>query len=162
MVIMKNKSAIIFAALLSALLTTAAYAGKLDEVRGEADQYYTSQEYNKAYKVYFKLARIGDHYAQDRIATMYAEGHGKRVDLQKAYAWEALAAEGGDQSFVQKSKQYLEQAHDKAAAEKEVEKLKKKYGKVALEKKAQRRETRKASHAMGGCTGRRLGCSDTK
>lgn len=159
---MKTRLAIIFAALLCAFMFATAYAGQLQDYRSEADQYYTAQEYKNAYRVYYKLAKIGDHYSQDRIATMHANGEGKRVDFEEAYAWSALAAEGGDEALKKKSRQYLDQARDKAAAEREAEKLKKKYGRVALEKRAAKRENLRANHEMGGCTGRRLGCSDTR
>lgn len=155
------KSGIVLAGtiILLVLQSSALYAGKLQEYRSEADQYYTTQDFKKAYKVYYKLAKIGDHYSQDRLATMYANGEGKTADIEEAYAWAVLAAEGGDEALVKKSQDYLAQASDKAGAEKEAEKLKKKYGRVALEKKAMKRENMKASHEMGGCTGRRLGCS---
>ena len=158
---MNTKSILLIATLCCALLSATAFASKLTEYRSEADQYYTTQDYKKAYRVYYKLARIGDHYSQDRIAAMYANGHGKKLDLEEAYAWSVLAAEGGNEDFAKKSEEYLAQADDKAAAEREAEKLKKKYGRVALQKKAEKREALRANHEMGGCTGRRLGCSDT-
>jgi TPR repeat protein len=158
---MNTKSIIFIATLCCALFSSAAYAGKLQEYRSEADQYYTKQDYKKAYRVYYKLAKIGDHYSQDRIATMYANGHGKKLDMEEAYAWSVLAAEGGNEDFAKKSEKYLAQADDKVGAEKEAEKLKKKYGRAALQKKAEKRDALRANHEMGGCTGRRLGCSDT-
>lgn len=133
------------------------YAGKLlQQYRGEADQYYQTQDYKKAYKSYFKLAKIGDHYSQDRIASMYANGEGKKTDLAEAYAWAALAAEDGDEELVAKRDELLQQADDKSKAQKEAEKLKKKYGKLALEKKAAKRE--KFTEG-GACTNSRIGCS---
>lgn len=144
-----------------ALQSSALYAGKLQEFRGEADQYYQAHDYKKAYKTYFKLAKIGDHYSQGRIATMYANGEGKKSDIAEAYAWAVLAAEGGDEAAVARRDELLAQASDKTKAQKEAEKLKKKYGQAALEKKAEKREAMRANHEMGGCTGSRLGCSDT-
>mgnify|MGYP001820269636 FL=1 len=141
------------------LQSSTLYAGKLQEYRGEADQYYQKQDYKKAYKTYFKLAKIGDQYSQGRIATMYANGEGKKTDIAEAYAWAVLAAEGGDEAAAIKRDELLAQASDKTKAEKEAEKLKKKYGKDALAKKAEKRDKMRAAHEMGGCTGRRLGCS---
>ena len=143
-----------------AFQSSALYAGKLQEYRGEADQYYQAHDYKKAYKTYFKLAKIGDHYSQGRIATMYANGEGKKPDTAEAYAWAVLAAENGDEQAVIRRDELLAQANDKVKAQKEAEKLVKKYGRVALEKKAQKRENMRSAHEMGGCTGRRLGCSD--
>lgn len=156
---MKFSLVTLCAVLLFAIHSSALYAGKLQEYRGEADQYYQAQDYRKAYKTYFKLAKIGDHYSQGQISTMYANGEGKRLDLAEAYAWAVLAAEGGDEGAVNKRDELLDQVSDKARARKAAEKLKKKYGKAALEKKAQKRDNMKAAHEMGGCTGRRLGCS---
>jgi len=147
--------ALLFVSLQSSTL----YAGKLQDYRGEADQYYQTQDYKKAYKTYFKLAKIGDHYSQGRIATMYANGEGKKPDIAEAYAWAALAAEGDDEAAAIKRDELLAQASDKNKAQKEAEKLKKRYGKDALARKAAKREKMKAAREMGGCTGPRLGCS---
>jgi len=145
------------AVLFFTLLSSSSYAGKLlQEYRGQADQYHHAQDYKKAYKAYFKLAKIGDHYSQDRIASMCANGEGKRADLAEAYAWATLAAEGGDEELVAKRDELLEQASNKTRAQKKAEKLKKKYGKLALEKKAAKREELTEG---GACTNSRIGCS---
>jgi TPR repeat protein len=125
----------------------------------EADQYYLKHDFKKAYKMYYKLAKSGDHYSQERLSHMFANGEGKSTDLTEAYAWSVLAAEGGMDDSLEKSESLLQQTTDKESAEKRAAKLKKKYGEVALRKKAEKMERIKASHKMGGCTGSRVGCS---
>lgn len=144
------------AMLFLSLLSFSLHAGKLQEYRGEADQYHQAQDYKKAYKIYFKLAKIGDHYSQDKISSMYLNGEGKKPDLATAYAWAVLAAEGGKEEMAIKRDELLEQASDKPKAQKTAEKLKKKYGKLALEKKAAKREEMTGG---GACTNSRIGCS---
>ena len=134
-------------------------AKDMQEYRGEADQYYEEHNYTKAYKIYFKLAKKGDHRSQDQLAVMYARGEGKEVDLGEAYAWSILAAEGGDEMLSMQSDELLLQASDKAKAEKRAAKLMKKYGEEARLEKAEKKEARRRSHERGGCTGSKTGCS---
>ena len=145
--------------LITALVSPAVLAGEVKEYRAEAAQYYEQNNYKKAYKIYFKLAKIGDHYSQNKISQMYVDGKGKKVDLTEAYAWCVLAAESGVKGIVAKSDRLLQQTEDQAAAEKRASKLLQKYGKDALLAKAERRETMKYNHKSGGCTGSKLGCS---
>jgi TPR repeat protein len=109
--------------------------------------------------MYYKLAKAGDHYSQDRVSQMCVKGEGQTVDLTKAYAWSVLAAESGSQDLLDHSASLLEKNSDKAAAEKSAEKLKKKYGEVALEKKAAYRARTEEGKSSGTCTGSRLRCS---
>jgi TPR repeat protein len=154
---MKFSVVTVSAILLFTLQSSPLDAGELlQKYRGEADQYHQAQDYKKAYKTYFKLAKIGDHYSQDRIASMYANGEGKKTDLADAYAWAVLAAEGGDEELVAKRDELLQQASDKTKAQEEAAKLKEKYGKLALEKKAAKREEMTGG---GACTNSRIGCS---
>ena len=141
------------------LQSSSLLAANLQEYRGEADQYYVEQNYRKAYKIYFKLAKMGDHYSQGQLATMYAKGEGKKTDLEEAYAWSMLAAEGRDELLLKQSDELLLQVSDQSKAEKKAAKLKKKYGETALKEKADRRATRMLNHEMGGCTGSKLGCA---
>ncbi len=147
------------AALFFTLQSSTLLARELQEYRSEADQYYVDQNYRKAYRIYFKLAKMGDHYSQGLLATMYAKGEGKKIDFEEAFAWSMLAAEGGNEVLLKQSDELLLQASDKTQAEKRAAKLKKKYGEQALKEKADRRATRKLNHEMGGCTGSKLGCS---
>jgi TPR repeat protein len=74
-----------------------AFARSSEEYRLEADQYYLEQNFKKAHRIYYKLAKEGDHHSQCRLSSMYASGEGKKIDLSEAYAWAVLAAEGGDE-----------------------------------------------------------------
>jgi len=142
--------------LLAAAQTSYVVANELDKYQAEADQYYAEGNYKKAFKGYFKLAKISDHYSQYWVSNMYANGEGKKVDLEYAYAWSALAAESGEQRHVRNSEELLARNDDKDGALKKAEKLSSKYGKRVLEKKA--RSTARRSTRSGTCTGSRLAC----
>lgn len=141
-----------------ALQTAGVHAKNSQDYRQEADQYYLEQNFKKAYQGYYKLARMGDHYAQGQLSNMYANGEGKKVDLEEAYAWAALAAEGGEVEMLKSSEVLLLKTSDQAKAQKKAAKLKKKYGKEALAKKAEA-ASRKDLKNFGRCTGSRIGCS---
>jgi TPR repeat protein len=143
---------------LFALEANAVYAKEAQEYRAEADQYYAANNYRKAYKNYLKLAKQGDHYSQDRIAQMYANGEGKKVDLSEAYAWSVLAAESGTDEFTERRDELLQQTTDESAAQKKADKLMGKYGEAALAKKAASKERLRRNTKSGGCTGSRLDC----
>jgi TPR repeat protein len=136
----------------------AAQIEELEFKRSEAEKFYTQNDYKKAYKMYYKLAKTGDHYSQDRVSQMYVKGEGQSVDLTKAYAWSVLAAESGSRDLLDQSAALLEKNSDKTAAEKSATKLMKKYGEVALEKKAANRARTEKGQSTGSCTGSRLGC----
>lgn len=155
------KSVLIFMCvmLIAVLQSPAIAASEVKEYRAEAARYYEENNYKKAYKVYFKLAKIGDHYSQNKLSQMFVDGKGKKVDLTEAYAWSVLAAESGVEGIKVKSEKLLQQTDDKAVAEKRASKLLSKYGKDALLSKAERREMMKYNHKSGGCTGSKLGCS---
>lgn len=150
---------LVCAVLFFALQSSTLIAANLQETRTKADQYYQEQRYSKSYKIYFKLAKKGDHYSQGQLASMYATGEGKKVDLEEAYAWSMLAAEGGDELLLKQSDELLLQVEDKPKAEKKAAKLKKRYGQKTLKEQADKRERMRRNHEMGGCTGSRLGCS---
>ncbi len=155
---------ILFAALVlvfASVQTSNAIARELAEFQAEADQYYAAGNYKKAFKGYFKLAKIGDHYSQYWVANMYANGEGKRADLENAYAWSVLAAESGRQKLVRNSEELFSRNVDKDGARKKAEKLKRKYGKQALEEKAKLIAKRDAGRRAGSCTGSRLTCRGT-
>lgn len=137
----------------------AAQIEELELKRSEAEKFYAEDNYKKAYKVYYKLAKTGDHYSQDRVSQMYVNGEGQTVDLTKAYAWSVLAAESGSEDLQDQSAALLEKNSDKTAAEKSATKLIKKYGKEALEKKAAKQARAKNGESSGRCTGSRLRCS---
>lgn len=146
-------------ALFFASFASTSFAKEIGEYREEAAQYFLEQNYKKAYKIYYKLAKMGDHPSQDQVAVMLARGEGKDIDFENAYAWSVLAAEGGDDILTIPSEELLQQADDKARAENQASRLMKKYGRDALMEKAEKQEARRRSHEMGGCTGSRTGCS---
>ena len=113
------------------------------------DQYYLKHDYKKAYKIYFKLAKTGDHHSQGRIAQMLATGEGKSVDLTEAYAWSVLAEEGGEKYLTETSDVLLQRTGDKSAAQKKALKLQGKYGQQALLEKALKREQADAARRSG-------------
>ena len=145
--------------LLTMLQTSTVLASEIKEYRAEAAQYYGENNYKKAYRIYFKLAKVGDHYSQNKLSQMYVDGKGKDADLTEAYAWSVLAAESGVEGIIKKSNTLLQQTNDQAKAKKRADKLKHKYGKDALQAKADRKERMKYNHKSGGCTGSKLGCS---
>ena len=156
---MKSVAIVICVMLFAMLHTSNVSAIEIKESRDKAAQYYQKNDFKKAYKIYFKLAKVGDHYSQNKLSQMYVDGKGKEVDLTEAYAWSVLAAESGVEGIIKKSDKLLQQTDDKAAAQKRAEKLKHKYGKDALQAKADKKERMKYNHKSGGCTGSKLGCS---
>lgn len=128
------------------------------EDQAKADQYYEAENYNKAFKAYFKLAKMGVSHSQDMVSTMYANGEGKKMDLTEAYAWSVLAAQRGAKGMAAKRDNLLERASDKKAAEKKAAKLMNKYGRAALQKRADSKAKLKHNTKSGGCTGSKLGC----
>jgi len=156
---MKFALIVICLTLVATLQTSAVQASEIQEYRAEAARHYEENNYKKAYRIYFKLAKVGDHYSQNKLSQMYVDGKGKDVDLNEAYAWAVLAAESGVEGIVAKSNKLLQQTKDQAAAEKRAEKLVNKYGKDALQAKADKKERMKYNHKSGGCTGSKLGCS---
>ena len=155
------KSAFILAiiALFCLLHAPVSLAKEVTEERAKAKQYYAEQNFKRAYKVYFSLAKIGDHYSQSKLSKLYIAGEGVDVDLNEAYAWSVLAAESGVEGMTERSEKLLQETNDPAGAEKRAAKLMKKYSKQTLQAKAAKKEKFKQNHAMGGCTGSKLGCS---
>lgn len=156
---MRSGPVLLCMALFFASFASTSFAKEIGEYREEAAQYFLEQNYKKAYKIYYKLAKMGDHPSQDQVAVMLARGEGKDIDFENAYAWSVLAAEGGDDILTIPSEELLQQADDKARAENQASRLMKKYGRDALMEKAEKQEARRRSHEMGGCTGSRTGCS---
>ena len=136
------------------LQANVALAETVAEVRAEAEQYDQQGDFKHAYKDYLKLAKMGDHRSQNRIAEMYANGEGKKTDLVEAYAWSALAAEGGDEAYVEYSDTLLARIKDPAKAEKKAAKLIKKYGLETQQRKAEQSANRDPNR----CIGSLLGC----
>ena len=66
------KSAFILAiiALFCLLQTPVSFAKDVKEERAKAKQYYAEQNFKKAYKTYFSLAKSGDHYSQNKLSKM--------------------------------------------------------------------------------------------
>ena len=144
--------------LIAASYVPAVMANDLQEGQLKADQYYQQGDFNKAYKSYLKLAKKGDHYSQDRISHIFANGKGKSADINQAYAWSVLAAESGDEQMISNSDALLQRADNPAKAQSSADKLKKKYGKEALDLKADKLARREKERNSGRCTGTRLRC----
>lgn len=132
-----------------ALQSSVLLAGNSSELSAEADQYYLESNFKKAYKIYFKLAKTGDHHSQGRVAHMFANGEGKPVDLTEAYAWSVLAEEGGQKFSTESSDILLQRTIDQSVAQKKALKLKKKYGQQALKEKALKRAQSDAARRSG-------------
>ena len=145
--------------LLAAVQAPEAFAEEEQEFLAEADKFYQEKNFSKAYKIYYKLAKGGDHYSQEQVSNMYAKGEGKKVDLTEAYAWSFLAAEDGADEMVERRDLLLQQTNNQAKAEGRAAKLQKKYGKMALAERAKKLERIRLNNEMGGCTGSRIGCS---
>ena len=124
-------------------------AAGTSEMRAEADKYFIEHNFKKAYKIYYKLAKTGDHHSQGRVAQMYATGEGRSVDLEEAYAWSVLAEEGGEKYLAEPSEDLLQRTDDKSAAQKKASKLVAKYGEEALKEKAQRRAEQDRARRSG-------------
>jgi TPR repeat protein len=132
-----------------ALQSSVLLAGDSSELSAEADQYYLESNFKKAYKIYFKLAKTGDHHSQGRVAHMFANGEGKSVDFTEAYAWSVLAEEGGEKFSAESSEVLLQRTSDQSVAQKKALKLKQKYGQQALMEKALKRAQADAARRSG-------------
>ena len=144
--------------LFAALHVPAVMADELQDNQAKADRYYQKGDFSKAYKSYLKLAKKGDHYSQERVSYMFANGEGKSTDFNQAYAWSALAAESGDEEMMSNSDSLLQSADNPAKVQKSADKLIKKYGKKALELKAYKLAKREEERKSGSCTGTHLQC----
>lgn len=58
-----------------------------------ADKAFDSERYDRARREYRELAKLGDKYAQYRLAVIYEQGLGVPIDLIEAYAWSYVATE---------------------------------------------------------------------
>jgi hypothetical protein len=96
----------------------------LQMLHQRADLAYVQKEYARAYELYVHLNKVGDKFAQFRLATLYEDGRHVQQDLVEAYAWSYLAAETGRKSLREyhlqiKSKlpaEQLPQARERASA----------------------------------------------
>lgn len=120
----------------------------------QADDFYESGEYGKAYRKYRHLAKIGDSFAQYRVSTMNLYGHGMSKDPVEAFAWSVLAAQNRNPDLVQYRDLLFEAlpADDREDAQETAEKYMSRYGNLALAERARRNARRQLS----GCTGSRL------
>jgi TPR repeat protein len=155
---MKSVCIALFAVIFTALQAPCVLAGALQEYRSEADQYYQQGNFKKAYKAYLKLAKTGDNYSQHLVSKMYANGEGKSANLTKAYAWSTLAAESGQEQWINYSDELLQRINDKDKALNSAGKLKKKYGQEALKNKSERRGREELYEAGSTCTGTKIAC----
>ena len=132
-----------------------AQADEFADKRAEADQLYSEQNFKKAYRLYFKLAKTGDHHAQERVSRMYANGEGQSVDIDKAYAWAVVAEEGGV-DVMRSSDELLELTDNQRSAKKTALKIQNKYGQQALHEKAIQKAERAAARQSGASMGSNL------
>ena len=146
---MKIGFATVFLMVFITLQAPVLLAGDSSELRAEADQYYLERNFKKAYKIYFKLAKTGDHHSQGRVSQMFVNGEGKSVDLTEAYAWSVLAEEGGKVGLTQSSDVLLQRTSDQSVAQKKALKLKKKYGQQALKERDLKRTRADAARRSG-------------
>ncbi len=156
--VLKLVTTLVFSILMFAMLTSVAQAATWKEDQAQADQYYEARDYNKAFKMYFKLAKMGVSHSQHRVSQMYATGQAKKKDLNEAYGWSVLAAQRGASEMEADRDNLLQQVSDKAAAQKKADKLMSKYGREALQAKADSKAKLKHNTKSGGCTGSKLGC----
>jgi len=92
----------------------------LEQMQQRADLAYTDGDYARAYRLYDKMQKIGDHFSEYRLATMYENGWYVEQNLIEAYAWSYLAAESGRQAYRdyhESIKQKLSAADLKSARE---------------------------------------------
>lgn len=155
---MKIIVTLLFSILVFAMPSPVVQAADWKEDQAKADQYYEAGDYSNAFKMYFKLAKMGVSHSQHRVSQMYANGQGKKKNLTEAYAWSVLAAQRGASEMEADRDSLLQQVSDKAAAQKKAEKLLNKYGRDALQAKADSKARLKRNTKSGGCTGSKLDC----
>lgn len=155
---MKTVFALVCFVMFFALQAPSVMAATWKEDQAKADQYYETQEYKKAFKMYTKLAKMGISHSQSMVSQMYANGEGTKLNLTEAYAWSVLAAQRGAIEMKSNRDGLLEQVNDKGKAEKKADKLMSKYGREALQKRADSKAKLKHNTKSGGCTGSKLGC----
>lgn len=155
---MKNTMVLIAIALSVVMLSSDLLASQAKQMRAEANQYYDRQDYKKAFNSYLRLAKYGDRYSQRRVADMYAEGQGKKVDLEESYAWAALAAEGNESALDELNNSLLPQLENPSKAQKKAAKLVKRYGRAAQQKRVADHNKRGRVVDEGACTGSKLAC----
>ena len=147
---------VVFLFAIGVFQSTKAIAADAAEMRVDADQYYDDQNFKKAHKLYYKLAKTGDYYSQGRVSHMYAKGEGKSADFIDAYAWSVLAEEGGESFVIESSDKLLSKTSNKEDAKKEADKLLGKYGQKALALKEQKRTEMNAARRTGNSMGSNL------
>lgn len=57
----------------------------------KADELFEKEQFEKSFKLYLSLAKIGDKYAQYMVSLQYFHGLGIEKDTLKAYGWANLA-----------------------------------------------------------------------
>jgi len=96
----------------------------LQQLQQRADQAYAENNFARAHELYLHLHRIGDKFAQFRLAVMYEDGRHVEQSLVEAYAWSFLAAETGRQALrdyhaqikARLTPQQLSRARERASA----------------------------------------------
>jgi uncharacterized protein len=77
------------------LLLAALFSGPAAADLVSGSKAYASGDFDRAFKDFLELAKLGQPIAQFNVAAMYARGEGARPSDIYAYAWATLAAENG-------------------------------------------------------------------
>jgi TonB family protein len=93
------------------LLVSALFSGTATADLVSGGKAYDSGDYDRAFKDFLELAKLGQPMAQFNVAVMYARGEGARASAIYAYAWATLAAENG----VEKAKVLADSLRPKLA-----------------------------------------------
>lgn len=59
----------------------------------DAQKYYESKDFEKAYSEFIQLAKLGNRKSQYNVALMYYNGQGTDKNLIEAYAWVSLVTD---------------------------------------------------------------------
>jgi TPR repeat protein len=73
---------------------------------------YQKQDFSAAFEEFTGLAGLGDHAAQFNLGVMYYKGQSVEKDVMRAYAWMALATQGGDADWTRVSKKIFDRFDD--------------------------------------------------
>jgi hypothetical protein len=97
--------------LLLFLLVSALFSGTAAADLVSGGKAYETGDYDRAFKDFLELAKLGQPTAQFNVAAMYARGEGTRRRDIYAYAWATLPAENG----VEKAKVLADSLRPKLA-----------------------------------------------
>lgn len=127
---MKIKSILI---IITLLLANISYAGSIRE----AKQFYAEEQYQQAFSIFDRLAKMGSKEAQDFLGRMYQEGLGVEKDLVSAHAWSTLLGLSGNELALERRQKLdsLLSQKQKDQANEAYLMLNQNYGDAAIRKK---------------------------